>query len=59
MKRIYQSPYSQCREASTCPGVSFDEPNGKWVARYEGKHLGYFDEENQAIQAINLLNKII
>ena len=57
MKRIHQLPYSQSREASKYKGVAFDEANNKWVARFEGEHLGYFDEELQAAKAIKQITK--
>ena len=52
MKRIHQTPYSQSREASIYKGVSFDEQNNKWVARYMNKHLGYFEDEESAALAV-------
>lgn len=51
---MHQSPYSQTREASLFKGVSFDEANSMWVARHEGQHLGYFDSEMEAANAIKI-----
>lgn len=44
------------REFSMYRGVSFDEPNGKWVAKWGKKHLGYYCKE---IEAAGVVNKYI
>lgn len=40
------------REFSIYRGVSFDEPNGNWIAKWGEKHLGYFSEEGNAAKAV-------
>lgn len=39
-------------EWSKYKGVSFDEPNGFWIARWGEKHLGYFCKELDAAQKV-------
>tara|TARA_R110002049_G_scaffold48347_3_gene139318 strand:- start:1037 stop:1279 length:243 start_codon:yes stop_codon:yes gene_type:complete len=43
---------SHTRERSIYEGVEWDEPNGKWVARYKERHYGYYDEEFEAYEKI-------
>lgn len=39
-------------EWSKYKGVEWDEPNGKWVARWGDKKLGYFKEEKKASKTV-------
>ncbi|PRX54411.1 hypothetical protein [Flagellimonas meridianipacifica] len=39
---------SHTRELSRYEGVFWDEPNGKWLARFEDRYLGLFNEEEEA-----------
>ena len=50
---------SHTREFSRYIGVSWDEPNGKWVARFKSEHLGLFDEECEAGKAVHDFNENI
>ena len=40
------------REFSIYRGVSFDESNGKWAAKWGEDHLGYYKEEGNAAKAV-------
>ena len=40
------------REFSIYRGVSFDEQNGQWIAKWGEKHLGYYHEEGKAAKAV-------
>ncbi|QLG46038.1 hypothetical protein [Costertonia aggregata] len=46
---------SHTREFSKYEGVAWDEPNNKWVARWNGSHLGLYDEEMEAAIAVQEL----
>jgi hypothetical protein len=40
------------RPKSKHPGVSWSAARGLWRARFRGKHLGYFSDEDQAAEAV-------
>jgi len=51
--RSIAAPYVTGRRSdntSGCPGVSLDS-SGKWRARFKSRHLGLFEDKNEAIRA--------
>lgn len=47
------------REFSIYKGVSYDEPNGHWVAKWGDRHLGYYKNESDAARRVRIfLNRL-